>query len=220
MMPPIPQPDSTAPPSGPTNPLAALRRIAKPRPQNVERCEMCSAQLPAEHAHLLDVTTRQLQCACDACALLFAEGHHAKLRRVPRRIEHWTDFRLTDEQWSGLHLPINLAFFYTSTPERRVTAMYPSPAGATESLLPLDTWQDLVRDNPRLANLEPDVEALIVNRIKDRREYFRAPIDQCYRLVGLIRAHWRGLSGGMDVWRHIDAFFDDLHRRADPPRRN
>ena len=47
-----------------------------------------------------------------------------------------------------------------------------------------------------LAELEPDVEALLVNRMKGERAYYRAPIDECFKLVGLIRMHWRGLSGG------------------------
>ena len=59
-----------------------------------------------------------------------------------------------------------------------------------------------------------DVEALLVNRVGSAREYFLVPIDECYRLVGLIRIHWRGLSGGSLVWGEIAAFFDDLRRRA------
>ena len=61
-----------------------------------------------------------------------------------------------------------------------MTAMYPSPAGATESLLPLTAWTTLVADNPVLGQLEPDVEALLVNRVGESREYFLAPIDACY----------------------------------------
>ncbi len=44
-----------------------------------------------------------------------------------------------------------------------------------------------------LAELEPDVEALLVNRMNGERAYYRTPIDECFKLVGLIRAHWRGL---------------------------
>ena len=60
-----------------------------------------------------------------------------------------------------------------------------------------------------LRHLQSDVEALLVNRI-DRREqgspaeYYIAPIDECYQLVGLIRANWKGLSGGAEVWEEID----------------
>ncbi len=68
--------------------------------------------------------------------------------------------------------------------------------------------------NPELQNLAPDVEALLVNRVGATREYFIAPIDECYRLVGLIRMHWRGLSGGAAVWGEIGRFFDDLRRKG------
>ena len=43
-----------------------------------------------------------------------------------------------------------------------MTAFYPSPAGATESLLPLTAWEEIVRENPALREMQPDVEALLV----------------------------------------------------------
>jgi hypothetical protein len=58
--------------------------------------------------------------------------------------------------------------------------------------------------------MRPDVETLLVNRVKETREYFVAPIDLCFELVGLIRIHWRGFSGGEEVWREIDRFFSRL----------
>jgi hypothetical protein len=42
------------------------------------------------------------------------------------------------------------------------------------------------------------------------------PIDDCFRLVGLIRMHWRGLTGGREVWLQLAQFFDELDRRAKP----
>jgi len=33
-------------------------------------------------------------------------------------------------------------------------------------------------------------------------------------LVGLIRAYWRGLSGGTEVWREISAFFAALKMKS------
>ncbi len=39
------------------------------------------------------------------------------------------------------------------------------------------------------------------SRFGDRRpESYILPIDECFRLVGLIRLHWKGLSGGTEVW--------------------
>ena len=116
-------------------------------------------------------------------------------------------------------VPISMAFFFRSTPENRVLAFYPSPAGPTESQLPRDTWKDIEAVNPVLQSMEADVEALLVNRVGFARgvaepEYFVIPVDECYKLVGLIRAHWRGLSGGTEVWQEIGKFFADLKDRA------
>lgn len=202
----------------PSNPLAALRRFARPRPP-AERCELCATEIPSEHQHLFEPLARHLVCACDACSLLFSEGTGMKYQRVPRRIESWPDFHLTDEQWNALNIPIQLAFFCHSTSAQRVLAMYPSPAGTTEALLPLESWQELTEQNPALRELEPNVEALLVNRVRNQRRYFRAPIDQCYKLAGVIRFSWRGLGGGAEVWREIDQFFTDLQAHSSPVRK-
>ena len=180
---------------------------------------MCSRELAVRHKHLLELASRKLVCACDACAILFSGQGNAKFRRVPRQIRFLPDFRMTDSQWDGLMMPINMAFFFRSTPENRVLALYPSPAGATESLLSFETWDEIELENPALLEMEPDVEALLVNRIGHSRgfaesEYFIVPIDECFRLVGLIRSSWQGLSGGTEVWRHIAQFFTELKARS------
>jgi hypothetical protein len=177
-------------------------------------CELCAAPLDDEHEHLLEPATARLACACAPCLILFSGQTGARYRRVPKRIELLSDFQLGDEHWEALHLPINLAFFFFSSRAERVVAIYPSPAGGTESLLALDSWQQLEAFNPVLRELEPDVEALLVNRVRTEREYYRAPIDVCYRLVGVIRANWRGLSGGALAWQEIGSFFADLKRRS------
>jgi hypothetical protein len=203
--------------SSSNNPLATLRRLARKPGPAIERCELCGIELPPQHDHLIEPPTRKLACACGACAILFDGNGLARYRRVPRRIEVLTDFHLADEQWESLHLPINLAFFFNSSPAARVIAVYPSPAGATESLLTLEAWDDLVAANPVLAKLEPDVEALLVNRVGPIRDYIRAPIDECYKLVGIIRMHWRGLSGGTEVWKEITRFSASLKERSAQP---
>lgn len=172
-----------------------------------------------QHQHLVEPLSRKLACACDACSILFSGQAGSKYRRVPRRILSLTDFRMTDAQWDGLMVPINMAFFFFGSPQQKVVALYPSPAGPTESLLPLDSWQDTVRDNPILSGMEPDVEALLVSRVdrshgRSSAEYYLAPIDECYKLVGVIRAHWRGLSGGAEVWSQIARFFESLRQRS------
>ena len=197
-----------------------LRQFArKPASRQVEQCEMCSVELRSEHAHLIELTQRRLHCACDACAMLFSGQAGTKYKRVPRDIRLLADFQLTDAEWDGLLIPINLAFFFQNSIDSRVSALYPSPAGATESLLPLEAWGSIVQANPALNQLEADVEALLVNRVGQARgtaaaEYYIVPIDACYKLVGLIRIHWRGLSGGTEVWQEIGNFFTDLRHKA------
>lgn len=128
-------------------------------------------------------------------------------------------FRMTDAQWDGLMIPINMAFFYKSSVDGRVVALYPSPAGATESLLALDAWEEIVAENPVLNSMDADVEALLVNRVAHARssapsEFYMLPIDECFKLVGVIRTHWRGLSGGSEVWHEIGKFYGALKAQA------
>jgi hypothetical protein len=95
-------------------------------------------------------------------------------------------------------------------------ALYPSPGGATESELPLDDWEELVRDDERLATLRADVEALLVRRRSDDFECYLVPITACYELVGTLRLHWKGFDGGSEARAAIAEFFDDLASRARP----
>ncbi len=191
--------------------FAALQRFAKaPQQPVLERCELCNLVLPPVHRHLLDMASRQVACSCDPCALLFQNAVGGKFKLIPRDARLLPDFHLNDGEWESLALPIDLAFFFYSTPAKKMTAMYPSPAGPTESLLTLAAWEGLVRQNPALQTMEADVEALLVNRAQGAREYFLAPIDKCYELVGTIRMHWRGLSGGDEVWRAIARYFEAL----------
>jgi hypothetical protein len=131
-------------------------------------------------------------------------------------VRRLSGFTLTDAQWDDLLIPVGMAFFFYNSAEGRIMAYYPSPAGPTESLLPLESWQELVRANPILGEIEPDVEALLVNRLKGGQAYYLTPIDRCYELVGLIRLNWRGLAGGSEVWQQIAAFFQRLQAGATP----
>jgi hypothetical protein len=198
----------------PRSALASLRRYTQPRKVPRHRCELCSAELADQHSHLVELASRRLCCACEPCAILFTNPAAPKYRRVPRRVEFLPNFQLTELQWQGLQLPINLAFFLHSTTGGRIVAFYPSPAGATEALPPPDAWQELIDTNPCLQNLEPDVEALLVNRLAESPEFYRVGVDLCYDLVGVVRMHWRGLSGGTVVWKEISRFFANLKERG------
>ncbi len=194
--------------------VSVLRRFVRPRASAAERCDLCSAELTPEHQHLFEPPTRQLLCSCEACAILFSGQAETKYRRVPRRVRYLADFRLSDAQWESLLIPIGMAFFFHSSPADKTLALYPSPAGATESLLDLSAWAEVLEENPVLRELEPDVEALLVNRVRGANDYYLAPIDECFKLVGLIRAGWRGLSGGTEVWGEIEGFFAGLKQKS------
>ena len=210
--------------AGPTitdlKPFGALRRFVREQ-TSLERCEVCGVGLAEEHPHLFKPANRQLICTCEQCAISVGNQAGTPYLRVPQRARFLPDFQLSETQWDSLLIPVGMAFLFYSTPAGRVLAFYPSPAGATESLLSLETWAELGRDNPILAELEPDVEALLVNRLSSlgraqggTPEYYIAPIDKCYELVGLIRTYWRGLSGGNEVWEEIGRFFARLKGRS------
>jgi hypothetical protein len=200
-------------------PLAVLRRFAQTGAKE-ERCDLCSVRLGPEHRHLLEMGTRIIHCTCDMCAMRFHDVVGGRFRLIPRDARAAPGLEISDAQWEGLALPINMAFFFHSTPAGKMMALYPSPAGATESLLPLETWETLVVANPELETMEPDVEALLVNRVGEAREYFIAPMDKCYELAGLIRTHWRGLHGGDVVWGKIGEFFGRLKAQMAPAQNN
>jgi hypothetical protein len=192
-------------------PIAALRKFVRAR-EPEERCDTCGSSLDGEHAHIFDLKSHRIRCACDACTQIYSAVH----RRIPRRVVALPEFQLSDGQWDDLMIPISLAFFSYSTPAQRWVALYPGPAGAAESLLRLGAWEDIAAANAGLSGMQPDVEALLVNRVGATREYFLVPIDECYKLVGLIRVHWRGFSGGALVWGEIARFFDELRRKGSP----
>jgi hypothetical protein len=189
--------------------VKTLRRFRERRSYQ-EKCEFCGVGLEPGHRHLLEVAKNRIICTCSHCALRFQDVVAGRFKLIPREIRNLSDFNLSEAEWESLALPINLAFFFYSTPQGKMSAMYPSPAGATESLLPLTAWDSFTEKNSVLATMKPDVEALLVNRVGTKCEYYLVPIDVCFELVGLIRVHWRGLSGGDKVWEEVDRFFSTL----------
>lgn len=191
------------------SPVAAfqtLRRLV-PQADPAEHCGLCRQALAPQHDHLIDPRTRRLVCSCQACAILF-NNPAAQYKRVPKRVRFLPDCEISDAEWDAMMIPIGIAFFVRQSAggDDRIAAYYPSPAGPVESLLSLEEW------HPGFHLLEADTEALLVNRAA--HESFVLPIDECYRLVGLMRAHWKGLSGGNEVWREIQLFFQEMKSRS------
>lgn len=191
-----------------------LRQFTRRRSPATERCELCGLELTPVHQHLLKRESRQVECACDGCVILFCGQPGAHYLRIPRRIRKLSGFHMGDLEWESLMIPINLAFFYRDSTADKMTAMYPSPAGAIESQLSLESWSGIAADHPALLTMEPDVETFLANRVATPPEYYIVPIDECYRLVGIIRMHWKGLSGGAEVWKKIQQFFAELDSRS------
>lgn len=207
------------------DPFGVLRRVMQPRerPRPGEVCEMCGEIVGESHSHVASLSERRILCTCRACYLLFtAQGAGARrLRAVPERVVLARDFSFSQAQWDDLAIPVDLVFLFQQTDTadiespRRIVACYPSPAGATESELDLAAWADVASANPTLADVEPDVEAVLVRRTGDGEFVcLVVPIDACYELVGLVRQYWSGFQGGDEVWQHIDEFFAQLVARA------
>ena len=205
----------------PAGPLAVLQRMrgGRPMPSMDERCEMCGESIGEEHQHIVNVSTRSLVCSCRGCYLLFTQQDAAlAYRAVPDRYLSFPSLDLGPAQWDDLQIPVGVAFFFHNSQLGRTTAFYPSPAGATESELPLGAWEELVAGNAELATLLPDVEALLVRRGEDSVDCYLVPIDACYQLVGRLRTLWRGFDGGRDAREALDAFFDDVRERSRPAK--
>jgi hypothetical protein len=194
---------------------------SSPEQPALERCEMCGTAIGDTHSHVVHLERRSLLCTCRPCALLFTErgAGRGRYRAVPNRILRDPRFIMTEVQWDELRIPVRMAFFFLNSDLGRPLAFYPSPAGATESLLSMDTWRG--EDGGGLGGtalattMEPDVEALLIHKLPQRQsECLLVPIDVCYELVGLVRTYWKGFGGGNEVWERIDAFFSNLNSRA------
>jgi hypothetical protein len=194
--------------------VAGLRRFVRDPPgarspaSEGPRCELCPLSLAEDHKHLLDLEERRIVCVCPTCWSM--RSGEARYRPTGSRTLWLEPFALSDELWAAFQIPIGLAFFLRSTSTGAVVAMYPSPAGATECELDLVAWERLVAANPVLEDLDPDAEALIVNRMATPHVHAIAPLDDCYRLVGIIKSTWEGISGGAAMEAAVQGYFDDL----------
>ena len=214
---PAARPARPGPPPAPTG----LRRFLAPAQARQERCDLCGAPVvEGAHRHLVDTEKRALSCACTPCALLFEQrgAGGGRFRTVPARYLSDPGHALDDAAWELLQIPVSVAFFFRNAALDRLVALYPSPAGATESELDPSTWQSVLGRTPLAGLLEPDVEALLLHRTEDGYECFLVPIDVCYELVGRMRLHWQGFDGGAEARADLAEFFAHVSGRARQPR--
>ena len=181
---------------------------------------MCAEPIAEEHQHVVNLESRSLMCTCRGCYLLFVdETVQLRRRAVPDRFLSFPGFVLDQREWDDLQIPVSLAFMFRNSDQERIVAFYPSPAGATESELPLEAWDRILEANPQLSVLRPDVEALLLHNEDGGRGDFTChlvPIDACYELVGQMRKLWRGFDGGSEARTAITDFFASVQERSRP----
>ena len=196
--------------------VAMLSEMLRKRPPEGERCDFCATPVAPEHDHLIELAARRILCTCRPCHIVFeptgaAQGRY---RAIPNRYREVSEFVVDDATWDSLQLPIGLVFFFYNSTERRTVAFYPSPAGATESLLPLEEWVGIVARYPEFSSIEPDVEAILIQRNREVSRCFIVPIDAAYELVGLIRTCWKGFDGGQEAHQKIAQYFEKVQTRS------
>lgn len=185
--------------------LASLRRL-KEAARSEGYCDLCSAALSPEHRHFVESTFHRLICTCHLCSLLL--NGTETYRAVPTRIQPLYGNRISDAEWRALGIPVSLAFLYV-TDDRNVTAVYPSPGGAVRAQVDISDWKRILSAHPVFQSLQPLVESVLIDRNREAH-CFLVPIDRSYKLIGTIRRHWQGFSGGPEVQQAINRFFEEL----------
>ena len=207
------RPRRPAPADRPRHPAAA-----EPPPE--ERCEMCGVAI-AERArprrgHPGPPAALRLPPLLPA-----VQRRRGRWRPLPwrgrRPSASSTTWSSTEADWAALQIPVELAFFLSQGDPPTYAAFYPGPSGATESTL------DLARvaatsspPTPPWRPSSPTSRRYCCATTTPASRCYVTPVDVCYELVGIVRAHWVGLAGGAEVWARIDAFFDGLARRERP----
>jgi hypothetical protein len=167
--------------------LLALRRFTAEKKPAESRCDLCSGVLGDRHEHLLSPADRRLICACKACAFLFPGGVGARYQSVITRVEAMPTVHFDESDWGELGVPVRFVFLCASRFHARVFATYPNPGGATEAQVREHAWQHLVDRYPAIAEIEPDVEGLLIDGLAPDGGAYRVSMDVFHGVVGRLR---------------------------------
>lgn len=185
------------------------------RQDSTERCDLCRMEIDGTHRHMADTEARSILCACRACVMLFDhQGSSGRFRLVPERVLCLEPSPSWRGAFDSLEIPVSIVFFFHNSAQNAMVGLYPGPAGATECLLSSEAWSKIAAADARTADLEPDVEAVLVRSSRTGLEAFLVPVDLCYELVGRLRSLWRGFDGGSEAKSYIAEYFEMLYRRA------
>lgn len=200
--------------------LPALAELAARRaPRAEETCDLCGADLAAAHRHVLELATRSVQCACHACAILFARREAgAQFRTIPDRVRRDLAFGISATRWTELGIPVALAFCVRDS-RRGGVVCYPGPAGIVEGELEDVVWSAVCAATPLGGELEDDVEALLIRGARGVAGLacYLVPISTAFELVGRLRTSWQGFGGGASADQALEAFFTELDHRGGRP---
>ena len=181
--------------------VSGLRGLAKPKPpqprqrgRREERCDLCAddrAGRPPAHAQPLR--------APDRLRVRELLGAALRRRRVPRRPgtarcgSRTSSCRRSCGRSSGSRSGWRSSCTRASpTASSRCTRARPARPRASCTSRPGSGSAGSTRCS---RDLEPDAEALIVNRMAEPPAFAIAPIDRCYMLVGLVKAALGGHLG-------------------------
>jgi hypothetical protein len=193
--------------------FATAERGASPH----ARCELCGNPIDAQHRHVVELGQRGVQCACQACSILFTRSEAgARFRTIPDRVRIDRSFALTPTQWAAIGIPVALAFCYRDSGRASGVVCYPGPAGVTDAELEPTAWDSIASATSLANELEDDVEALLVRggRGVQSLACYLVPISTAYELVGRLRSSWHGFSGGEEAEAELASFFTVLDQRG------
>src|SRR5918995_394220 len=97
--------------------FSSLRRFAQEESERAakeaaeaaqEHCDLCSEPIPPEHRHLLEVSTRQMMCACRPCSILFDSeaASEGRYQLIPHRQLFLANLEMSEAQWDSLRIPV------------------------------------------------------------------------------------------------------------------